>query len=79
MMNTLALSNYRNVGRIDALVRAVIALTLLGIVISIDLDSVTSFVLAMLSIPTMLFALLRWDPIYSMFGLGTNKEDVLKA
>jgi len=73
-MSTTTMNSYRNMGRIDAVIRGAIALTLIGIVVSLDLGPMTSFILAVLSIPTMLFALTRWDPIYSLFGLGTGKD-----
>jgi len=76
MMDTFAMSNYRNVGRIDAVIRIVVALSLLAVVISLDLSPVASFALAILSIPIMLFALTRWDPIYSLLGFGTNKDEL---
>lgn len=73
-MNTKATGIIRNVGVLDALVRAVTALALIGIVISLDLSPLTSFLLAALSIPTMLFALMRWDPIYSLSGIATAND-----
>lgn len=73
-MSTTTLKSPVNIGRIDAVVRAVLALTLVGIVIALDLSPLTSFILAAFSIPTMLFALLRWDPIYSLLGFATGKD-----
>jgi len=73
-MNATTINTYRNVGKFDAIVRVAVALALLGVVLSLDLGPVVSFALAVLSIPTMLFALTRWDPIYSLFGLSTGKD-----
>ncbi len=73
-MNTIVQKPFENVGIIDAVVRAVLALTLIGIVIGADLTPAQSFPLIALSIPTMLFALIRWDPIYSLFNKGEKKE-----
>ncbi len=72
-MNMTVDTSIVNVGRIDALLRASLALALIWIVLSMDFGPVMNFVLTMLSIPTMLFAMLRWDPIYSLFGLRTGK------
>lgn len=73
-MSTSTLKSPVNIGKIDALVRAVIAMTLVAIVLTLDLSPLTSFILAAFSIPTMLFALLRWDPIYSLLGFATGKD-----
>lgn len=73
-MSTTTLKSPVNIGKTDALIRAILALLLVGIVIGLDLSPLTSFILAGLSIPTMLFALLRWDPIYSLFGFATGKD-----
>lgn len=73
-MNTKATGMFRNVGALDALIRAVTALVLIGVVLSLDLSPLTSFLLAALSIPTMLFALMRWDPIYSLSGIATARD-----
>ena len=73
-MSTIVLRPDRNIGRLDAVVRALVALVLIGIVLSLDLSPVASFILAVLSIPTMLFALMRWDPIYSLLGFATGKD-----
>jgi len=62
-----------NVGRIDALLRFSLAMVLIGIVLSMNLGPTANFALTMLSIPTALFAMLRWDPIYSLFGFKTGK------
>jgi len=46
---------------------------MLAIVISADLNSTSQFLLTMVSVPTTLFALIRWDPIYHLLGLRTAK------
>ena len=73
-MNSKVTGTFRNVGMLDAFVRAVSALALISIVISLDLSPLTSFMLAALSIPTMMFALMRWDPIYSLSGIATASD-----
>lgn len=77
-MSTKVTNTFTNVGLLDAVIRAVSALALVGIVISLDLSPLASFLLAALSIPTMMFALMRWDPIYSLSGIATA-SDRLKA
>lgn len=73
-MNTNVTKPVGNIGKIDAVIRGVFALILIGIVLSLELGPVTRFALVVLSIPTMLFALTRWDPIYSLFGFSTGKD-----
>ena len=77
-MNTTTVSAARNVGKLDAAIRISAALLLIGTVLSLDLDPIKSFSLIVLSIPTMLFALMRWDPLYTLFGFN-SKKDQLKA
>ena len=77
-MSSTVITRFRNIGKFDAAVRAIAALVLIGIVLSLDLSPLASFALVVLSIPTMLFALMRWDPIYSLSGFATGK-DTLKA
>ena len=77
-MNTTTAKISRNVGMIDAVIRIAVALLLLGVVLSLDLGPIQTFSLVVLSIPTMLFALMRWDPLYMLFGIS-SKKDVLKA
>jgi hypothetical protein len=62
----------------DAVIRVAVALLLISVVLTLDLDPIKSFSLIVLSIPTMLFALMRWDPLYTLFGF-TSKKDQLKA
>jgi hypothetical protein len=77
-MNTSTITATRNVGKLDAVIRIAVALLLIGIVLNLDLDPIKSFSLIALSIPTMLFALMRWDPLYTLFGFN-SKKDQLKA
>ena len=77
-MNTTSAKLARNVGLTDAVIRIAIALLLLGIVLNLDLGPIQTFSLVVLSIPTMLFALMRWDPLYRLFGIS-SKKDELKA
>jgi hypothetical protein len=77
-MNTTTAKIERNVGKLDAVIRIAAALLLLGIVLSLDLNPIQSFSLVVLSIPTMLFALMRWDPLYMLFGFN-SKKDQFKA
>lgn len=73
-MSTTIIRTFHNIGRIDAAIRSSIALALLGLVLSRDLSPASSFALVALSIPTMLLALLRWDPLYSLLGFSTSKD-----
>lgn len=77
-MNTTTAKISRNVGRLDAVIRVTVALLLLGVVLKLDLNPIQSFSLVVLSIPTMLFALMRWDPLYMLLGIS-SKKDELKA
>jgi hypothetical protein len=77
-MNTTTAKISRNVGRLDAVIRVTVALLLLGVVLKLDLNPIQSFSLVVLSIPTMLFALMRWDPLYTLLGIS-SKKDELKA
>jgi hypothetical protein len=77
-MNTTTAKISRNVGRLDAVIRITVALLLLGVVLKLDLNPIQSFSLVVLSIPTMLFALMRWDPLYTLLGIS-SKKDELKA
>ncbi len=78
-MNTTLTSRIQNVGRIDAAVRLSIGFGLIGLVLALDLDPGTSFALTMLSVPTTLFGLFRWDPIYSLLGFKTDGDYRLRA
>jgi len=71
-MNTATVKTFRNVGALDAVLRIAVAMLLLGVVLSLNLDPIQSFLLVALSIPTMLFALMRWDPLYSLSNLNTD-------
>ena len=71
-MNTATVNTFRNVGMVDAVLRITVAILLLGVVLSLDLSPIQSFLLVALSIPTMLFALMRWDPLYSLSKLNTD-------
>lgn len=71
-MNTATVNTFRNVGMLDAVLRVTVAILLLGVVLSLDLAPIQSFLLVALSIPTMLFALMRWDPLYSLSNLNTD-------
>jgi len=77
-MNTITAKNSGNVGKLDAAIRIAVALLLLGVVLSLDLGPIQSFALVVLSIPTMLFALMRWDPLYSLCNFNTE-DDTLRA
>ena len=77
-MNTTTAKISRNVGRLDAVIRVTVALLLLGVVLKLDLNPIQSFSLVVLSIPTMLFALMRWDALYMLLGIS-SKKDELKA
>jgi len=72
-MNMTVDTSIVNVGRIDALLRFLLAMALIGIVLSMNLGSTANFALSILSIPTALFAMFRWDPIYSLLGIRTGK------
>ncbi len=72
-MNMTAARQINNIGRIDALLRFTLGMLMLAAVISLDLGSTTQFLLTMVSVPTTLFALLRWDPIYHLLGLRTGE------
>ena len=74
-MNTTTAKISRNVGKIDAVIRIAAALLLLGIVLNLDLGPIQSFSLVVLSIPTMLFALMRWDPLYTLLGFSSKKDE----
>ena len=71
-MNTATVNTYRNVGALDAVLRIAVALLLLGTVLSLNLEPIASFLLVALSIPTMMFALMRWDPLYSLSHFNTD-------
>lgn len=77
-MHTSTTKIARNIGLFDAVIRIAIAMLLLGVVLALDLSPIQSFALVVLSIPTMLFALMRWDPLYTLLGLS-SKKDELKA
>ena len=77
-MNTATIISFGNIGKIDAVIRGIAALIMPGIVLTFDLDSFVSSILALLSIPTMLFALMRWDPLYSLCDINTD-GNVLRA
>lgn len=66
----------RNVGMFDAAIRIAIAILLLGIVLALDLSPIQSFALVVLSIPTMLFAMMRWDPVYTALGYSSKKDEL---
>jgi len=75
-MSTTTAKISRNVGMIDAVIRIAVALLLLGIVLNLDLGPIQTFSLVVLSIPTMLFALMRWDPLYMLFGISSKKDEL---
>ena len=77
-MNTTTVKISGNVGKLDAVIRIAVALLLLGVVLSLDLGPIQSFALVVLSIPTMMFALMRWDPLYSLCNFDTD-SDTLRA
>jgi hypothetical protein len=77
-MNTATIISFGNIGKIDAVIRGIAAMTMIGIVLAFDLDSSVSSILAFLSIPTMLFALMRWDPLYRLCDFSTD-GDILRA
>lgn len=77
-MNTATIISFGNIGKIDAVMRGIAAATMLGIVLVFDLDSSVSSILTLLSIPTVLFALMRWDPLYSLLDVRTD-GDILRA
>jgi hypothetical protein len=77
-MNTATTVSFGNIGRIDAVIRGVAALLMLGIVLTFDLGPAVNALLVLLSIPTMLFALMRWDPVYSLCDFETS-DDRLRA
>ncbi|RMH15879.1 MAG: DUF2892 domain-containing protein [Gammaproteobacteria bacterium] len=60
-----------NIGGLDALLRLVIGLMLILTVLLVDLDNTTMFLLAVLSVPTVFFAIMRWDPLYRLFNIST--------
>lgn len=73
-METVVNHSYYNVGRIDAVIRLVLALVAIAVVLSVDLAPVWAFALSVFSIPTVLFAVMRWDPLYRLFGIRTTKD-----
>jgi hypothetical protein len=75
-MNTITANKSRNVGLLDAVIRIAVALLLLGVVLSLNLGPIQSFSLVVLSIPTMLFALMRWDPLYSLCNFDTDRNSL---
>jgi len=77
-MNTATIISFGNIGKIDAVLRGIAALTMLGIVLVFDLDSSVSLILALLSIPTVLFALMRWEPHDGLRGSSTD-DNILRA
>lgn len=71
-MNTATTSSFDNIGKVDAVIRGVAALLMLSLVLAVDLGPAVNSLLVLLSIPTMLFALMRWDPIYSLCDFETS-------
>jgi hypothetical protein len=73
-MNTAIMISFGNIEKIDAVTSGIAALLMLGIVLTCDLDSTISSILVLLSIPTMLFALMRWNPVYSQRDHTTDSN-----
>jgi hypothetical protein len=73
-MSTIAKREYFNVGVIDATLRVLLAIAAMTVVLTVNLDSVWRFILSVLSIPVVLFAVMRWDPIYKLIGVKTTKD-----
>jgi len=76
-MNTATNESFENIGAVDTIVRVLIALVMLGLVLSLDLGPVLNITLVLLSVPTMLFALMRWDPIYNLLGFSSKKDKLV--
>jgi len=73
-MSTTALNSFRNIGNIDAIIRALISIAMIATVLLLNLNSAVSAAIALISIPTMIFAILRWDPIYSACHFSTDSN-----
>ena len=76
-MNTATNESFENIGAVDTIVRVLIALVMLGLVLSLDLGPVLNITLVLLSVPTMMFALMRWDPIYNLLGFSSKKDKLV--
>ena len=77
-MNTATIISLGNIGKSDAVISGITALTMLGIALAIGLDSFISLILVLLSIPTMLFALACWNPLRGLRD-GNRNGDILRA
>jgi hypothetical protein len=71
-MNTATTVSFGNIGKVDAVIRGIAALLMLAVVLTVDLGPAVNALLVLLSIPTMLFALMRWDPVYSLCDFETG-------
>jgi len=76
-MTAIATSKYFNVGHIDAAARVLVAIVAMAAVLTANLNPVWTFVLSAFSVPTVLFAVMRWDPVYGLFGLRTTTDKLV--
>jgi len=76
-MNTATNDSFENIGTVDIIIRMLTALAMLGLVLSLDLGPALNIALVLLSVPTMLFALMRWDPIYKLLGFDSKKDKLI--
>jgi len=74
-MNTTTwnFGHHPNVGKVDKLVRYVIGATLIAITLAITpVNMGWTVLLALISIPIFISAIISWDPLYALFQKQEN-------
>jgi len=75
-MNTTTsnFGHHPNVGNVDKVVRYVIGATLIGITLAITPANMGwTVLLALISIPVFISAIIGWDPLYALFQKQPNQ------